>query len=224
MDGKKVFMKEKKAASVFTRPVICVCQVDGKVGVVLRQDYDRASQDCWTEVSQLSKKEPGKKSSGFAPHRVVVEPVFLFKADCPKLKRIIERCFPEKAIFHLPIVPMSIIDDSKAAEEYLFDKKHLNPPTVRYISDKQLHDGCRVRIIEAATGEAIDEATILTIQLNENGVYKEVCIRSENLHPNERTEFAFCTGDWRWRMLSGDPMTGGRCYSQRSPGYHLEAL
>ena len=72
----------------------------------------------------------------------------------------------------------------------------------------------------------IDEAIVRRVGTGGHPSTDEIEIESLNLHPGETTEFVFIRHSdpdrEGWRMLFEDPMTGGRCFSQRAPTYNFE--
>ncbi len=84
--------------------------------------------------------------------------------------------------------------------------------------------GMKVKILEK--GGIIDEAIVRSVGTGGQPLMQEVEIESLQLHPGETTKFAFIRHDdpnrAGWRMLFEDPMTGGRCYSQRASTYAFE--
>ncbi len=93
-------MKTKKK---ITKPVICICEVNGLIGVVLRQDYDLASRCFWNSI----RKAGGKKGDDIdvvRPILINVQPVFVFKAKSKEIQDLKRQCYVERAMFMVPNV------------------------------------------------------------------------------------------------------------------------
>src|SRR3989344_3747932 len=84
------------------RPVVCVCLVNGCVGVVLRKDYNKASRRHWRLV-----QDGTVVYEQYALGRVVeVRPTFFFtwETEGPnqKLRRLLDSCYVERAALWVP--------------------------------------------------------------------------------------------------------------------------
>lgn len=96
-------------------PVICVCFVQGRIGVVLRKDYDTASQKYWQPY--LEGKE--KYDFGYITQpqgcRLKVSPVFVFDPLSKEYATLARSCYVEQAVFDVPHLPKSM-DDTDTME------------------------------------------------------------------------------------------------------------
>lgn len=201
------------------KPVVCICEINGTVGVVLRRDYDTASQEYWRKIREVGEKKNGRTDAS-QPVYLRVKPVFVFKAKSSNLERIKSMCHVEGAYFRVPMVPHSDVNDMPVALEYLFKPESLEPPTgVRYVSGAKLIVGCTVKVIDVESGKSIADAEVVELELDSNGIYEEVLLTSR---AGTRNELAYFPGEGVWKVLSEDPMDSGRCFSQRHAGYYLE--
>jgi len=89
--------------------VILVCLIDNRGGIVLRDDYEKASRKHWqayTERGARFDHDTGMVSRGVL---LKVEPTFVFDLKEMRheqeFKLILHACFPEKGIFHVPMSP-----------------------------------------------------------------------------------------------------------------------
>lgn len=104
-----------------TRPIVCVCRVAGpreRTGVVLRRDYDKASQAEWRPY--IEDKAHYDSGSANAPYGrfLNVAPVFVFTPYSKEYYELVSGCFVERALFHVPIVHESDINNVSLAWEY----------------------------------------------------------------------------------------------------------
>ena len=99
------------------RPIICICEVNGRIGVVLRRDYDEASRRYWKQYYDGKNYDSGHIA---APDgcRLEVEPLFNFKAWSPEYYQICYGCYVERAIFYVPAVGKD--QSSEIAEAYQY--------------------------------------------------------------------------------------------------------
>lgn len=87
-----------------TKPIICVCEEQGRVGVVLRKDYEAASKAEWQPYIDGTKDhDPGHISAPYG-RRLQPEPVFVFKSGSPEYYTLMYYCFVERAEFFVPHV------------------------------------------------------------------------------------------------------------------------
>ena len=84
--------------------------------------------------------------------------------------------------------------------------------------------GFRAALLEC--GEVIDTVRILCVERGGEHNSLEMQIESLDLDPGAKEEFVFLAVRDReaWRMLFEDPMAGGRCFSQRAPGYDFAPI
>ncbi len=85
------------------RPVICVCEVNGRIGIVLRRDYDEASRRYWKQYYDGKHYDSGHVAAPDG-RRLQVEPLFNFKAWSPEYYTICYGCYVERATFDVPAV------------------------------------------------------------------------------------------------------------------------
>lgn len=103
----------------YHRPIICICRVNGKIGVVLRKDYDKASQDYWKPY--YDGKEDYDAGHIMAPsgRRLGVSPVFVFERGSKEYYTLCYGCYVEQADFEVPWVPKESLNPIGEAWQYL---------------------------------------------------------------------------------------------------------
>lgn len=105
------------------KPVICVCECNGCYGVVLRDDYNKASYAHWEPYHNGEKQYDWGHISAPRGRLLEVEPVFVFR-DFNLLYTITVDCYTESAEFYVPMIPKGEPGDIKAAWTYLFGKEY----------------------------------------------------------------------------------------------------
>jgi hypothetical protein len=103
-------------------PVVCVCKVNGRVGIVLRSDYQKASRAHWRQFQ----KGKAKYDSGFITasngHIIEVKPVFVFcEAHRELFEALARSCYVERAVFEVPVCFGE--DTATKARRYLLKEK-----------------------------------------------------------------------------------------------------
>gem|GEM_PF-5398299 len=124
------------------KPVICVCSVDGRIGIVLHRDYHRATRRYWRKVRLLKwlswKFQIGEKHYEWSPVipsaqglLLKVSPVFVLenRSNDVNLDNIVgginsfqviaARCYIEKATFEVPKPPFDCYEGCRL-RRYLF--------------------------------------------------------------------------------------------------------
>lgn len=112
--------KRKRLAR--TKPVVRVCKEHGRVGVVLRKDYDAASKAEWQPYIDGTKQhDPGHVA---APDGTRLQPatMFIFKSGSPEYYTLVYHCFVERAEFYVPIIRKEDMDNIASAWQYIFGK------------------------------------------------------------------------------------------------------
>lgn len=106
-----------------TKPVVCVCEEHGRVGVVLRRDYDAASKAEWQPYIDGGKDhDPGHVSAPFG-RRIRVEPVYVFSKYSKEYFTLMYYCFVERAEFHVPEVRSEDMNNIDAACRHIHGKQ-----------------------------------------------------------------------------------------------------
>jgi hypothetical protein len=103
----------------YHRPIICVCRVDGRVGIVLRKDYESASHQYWKPY--YDGKEDYDAGHIMAPcgRRLEVSKVFVFEPHSREYYTICYECYVEQAMFEVPWVPKENLNPIGEAWQYL---------------------------------------------------------------------------------------------------------
>ena len=89
--------------------IVLVCVIDNRGGIVLRDDYEKASREHWKPYSEGL--VPFDHGAGMMSCGVLlkVQPTFVFDLKEMRheqeFKLILHTCFPEKGIFHVPMPP-----------------------------------------------------------------------------------------------------------------------
>jgi hypothetical protein len=115
------WISRSKHRSSYHRPIICVCEVNGRMGVVLRRDYNEASRQYWKQYYDGKHYDAGHV---VAPEgrRLQVEPLFNFKAWSPEYYTICFGCYVERAIFDVPAVLKDESGQIAEAHQYFHGK------------------------------------------------------------------------------------------------------
>jgi hypothetical protein len=99
-------------------PIICVCEVNGRIGIVLRDDYHKASKEYWKRYYDgKAHYDFGHVSAPFG-RRLKVGPMFNFKAGSDEYYTICAACYVEHAVFDVPAVYKD--EPSQMAEAYQY--------------------------------------------------------------------------------------------------------
>jgi hypothetical protein len=119
-----------KAIDVISKPVVCVCRIDGRVGIVLQRDLQKSARKYWWKY-RLGKKcwecntltsIDKRRSGNYIGHTIGVDPTFVLNDDIGSggvLDSILERCYVEQAAFYVPF-PSSRDTVAKELQEYLW--------------------------------------------------------------------------------------------------------
>ena len=99
------------------RPIICVCEVNGRIGIVLRGDYDEASRRYWKQYYDGKYYDAGHVAAPDG-RRLKVEPLFNFIAWSPEYYTICCGCYVERATFDVPAVYKN--EPSQISEAYQY--------------------------------------------------------------------------------------------------------
>ena len=112
------------------RPIICVCEVNGRIGVVLRDDLHKASREYWKQYYDGRHYDSGHVAAPDG-RRLKVEPLFNFKGWSPEYYTICISCYVEQATFDVPAVGKD--DPGQIAEAYqYFHGKPWNGELIRW--------------------------------------------------------------------------------------------
>jgi len=112
----------KRKRLLRTKPVVRVCEENGRVGVVLRRDYDAVSKAEWQPYIDGTKQhDPGHVVAPFG-RRLQLEPVFVFKSGSPEYFTLMYYCFVERAEFYVPCLRDNQMNDIASAWQYIFGK------------------------------------------------------------------------------------------------------
>ena len=106
----------------YHRPVVRVCVVNGKVGVVLRQDYDNASRQYWDPYYRGILRYDAGHISAASGRRVVVDPVFVFTLRSPEYYTRVYGCYVEEALFHVRRMPDDGLNPLAKAHQHIHGK------------------------------------------------------------------------------------------------------
>ena len=106
-----------------TKPIVCVCEEQGRIGVVLRKDYDAASKAEWQPYIDGKKRhDHGHVSAPFG-RRLMVDPIFVFsRLTTDEYFTLMYHCFVERAEFHVPHIRNEDMNDLNTAWQYIFGK------------------------------------------------------------------------------------------------------
>jgi len=116
---KSLRARRKKHEERPAPPVVCVCQINSLVGVVLRENYDRASKEFWSSYRRGMRYPVGETPLGqrlWAPH------TYVFSKDSRALQAILKGCFAEIATFEVSARPDQQ-NDGKAAYQHFFGRQ-----------------------------------------------------------------------------------------------------
>jgi hypothetical protein len=113
-------LKKRKRPNI--KPVVCVCVVNNKVGVCLREDYNRASENWWKRWGDMG---PANLSNFGC--RIPVEDSYTFPIDSKELAEFLEGCRVEEVVFRiknekqLPIsfLENRVVDSIKLFKQYI---------------------------------------------------------------------------------------------------------
>ncbi len=83
------------------RPVVCVCRVNDRVGVVLRKDHNRGSRMEWAPYMKGEEHYDRIAEARCLGRILVVPNVFTFRGG-PELDTLLYGCYVEEAIFSVP--------------------------------------------------------------------------------------------------------------------------
>lgn len=116
------YLTPRKAKKDRTKPIVCVCEEQGRVGVVLRKDYESASKTEWQfYIDGKKEHDPGHISAPYG-RRLQPEPVFVFKTGSPEHYTLMYYCFVERAEFFVPHVVGNQKNTLGAAWQYIHGK------------------------------------------------------------------------------------------------------
>lgn len=102
-----------------TKPIVCICEEQGRIGVVLRKDCDTASKAEWQPyIDGTERHDPGHVSAPFG-RRLKVEPVYVFKKYSKEYFTLMYYCFVERAEFYVPDVRDEDMNNISAAWQYI---------------------------------------------------------------------------------------------------------
>lgn len=82
--------------------VLCVCELNGMMGVCSRADYDFASRTQWRPFLRGENEYDHGNLVSRAGHRIVVSPTFIFHRGSPEYKALVSRSYLERAVIHMP--------------------------------------------------------------------------------------------------------------------------
>jgi hypothetical protein len=87
------------------RPIVCVCEVNGRVGVVLRKNYNKASKLFWRPYLQGKTPHYNNEHNALFEGRLIsVKPIFVFKSGSREYRTLVSGCYVEKATFEVPFI------------------------------------------------------------------------------------------------------------------------
>ena len=104
-------------------PVVLICQVNGRVGVVLKKDFELASFHYWDRQSKLLHQMSvgGTRVSGNASVvRQLVEPMFVFSSESEFYKFLLSKCFVERGDFRVGQISESAPREFAKAYKHFF--------------------------------------------------------------------------------------------------------
>lgn len=85
-----------------SRPVVRVCQVGGRIGIVLRSDQEKASRKYWKKMRKIEKQHETHVSLHPRGQIIPVTPVYVFNPGYSPYYILVNMCRPEQAVFHVP--------------------------------------------------------------------------------------------------------------------------
>ena len=114
-----ILFVEHRKRNRYRKPVVCVCEVNGKIGLVLRQDLDNASRAHWAPYcSGNEQHDPGFISAPFGIN-LEVSPMFVFSDRLSdEFRALVSGCFVEKSSFEVP--RHAEVDQYDEAKRYLY--------------------------------------------------------------------------------------------------------
>lgn len=98
------------------RPVVCICEVNGIIGLLLRKDYDEASKAHWKNVTDGDGWWDPCRSDGYNGDLLHIPDglVFRFKKRSPEHLAFAEgNLFLERATFYVPETCYQALPDPK---------------------------------------------------------------------------------------------------------------
>lgn len=110
------YLREKFPKS--RRPVICVCKVQGRVGVVLREDYDSASRKYWKPYYDGEEDYDAGHITAPCGQRLELAPVFVFEPQSREYYTLCYSCYVEQATFEVPFVAKEDLNPIGEAWKY----------------------------------------------------------------------------------------------------------
>lgn len=94
-----------------------MCEVNGRIGVVLRRDYDEASRNYWKPYYDATAKYDSGSSTAPYGHRLEVSPVFVFTWSGGYYE-LAQGCYVERATFDVPHVAAAQLNPIAEAFQY----------------------------------------------------------------------------------------------------------
>jgi hypothetical protein len=93
-------MRQRKRT--YDKPVVCICQVNDRVGVVLRSDSNKASHDFWKPHITGKIRYDHGSAAAWRGRYMNVKPVFVFRPDSNEYANLLNGCYVERATFEVP--------------------------------------------------------------------------------------------------------------------------
>ena len=110
------------AKQYYDFPVICICEVQGRVGFVLRRDYDKASTDFWKQYrTGKVRYDKGHICARYGRY-LEVKPVFVLRAGSKEFKDLTYG-YCERATFEVPLESRDDAATYRKAYEYFYGKE-----------------------------------------------------------------------------------------------------
>jgi len=106
----------------YHRPIVCMCEVNGRIGVVLRRDYNKASRRYWKPYYDAEKIYDAGYISAPDGFRIEVSPIFVFKAYSQEYYTLAYSCYVERAIFDVPLISKGELNPIAKAYQYFHGK------------------------------------------------------------------------------------------------------
>jgi len=111
-----------KKREQYNRPVICICRVNGYIGVVVRSDLEAASSAFWKPFRDGTKRYDHEHLLAPLGVRIQVPRTFLFKGFSPEYYTLVRRCYVEQSVFDVDGQLVDDIDSFREAYLYVYGR------------------------------------------------------------------------------------------------------
>ncbi len=106
-----------------SKPVVCVCRVENRLGVVLRKDHEKHSRKFWKSVAKMELNSGSKFAVPLRGIAIPVGPIYVFPPDSRALRTLLDKCRVEQSAFNVPEFFQDDVYALKDAHKYLFGRE-----------------------------------------------------------------------------------------------------